>query len=70
MVLSFLKHPHDQCTEEKKDKNKALMLIYFSKQCKEVLMIKFDKGEKTGLSGLSNRSIRFWQFSEPNRGMS
>jgi hypothetical protein len=25
-----------------------------------VLMSKFGKGEKTGLPGLSNRSIRFW----------
>jgi hypothetical protein len=28
----------------------------------EVLMTKFGKAEKTGLSGLPNRSIRFWQF--------
>ena len=25
-------------------------------------MTKFGKAEKTGLSGLGNRSIRFWQF--------
>jgi hypothetical protein len=27
-----------------------------------VLMIKFGKSEKTGLSGLSFQNIRFWQF--------
>jgi hypothetical protein len=25
-------------------------------------MTKFEKAEKTGLSSLRNRSIRFWQF--------
>jgi hypothetical protein len=27
-----------------------------------LLMTKFGKSKKTGLSGLGNRSIRFWQF--------
>jgi hypothetical protein len=34
------------------------------------LMTKFGKAKKTRPSDLPNRSIQFWQFSEPNQGMS
>jgi hypothetical protein len=32
--------------------------------CQYLLMIKFGKSEKIGLSGLGNQSIRFWQFQD------
>jgi hypothetical protein len=32
-----------------------------------VLMTKFGKAEKTGLSGLPNQSIRFWQFQSKTK---